>query len=229
MGDLNARHKELGSHLTTNANDVHWKAFLDTTDTAVLSGEHAPTHVQGGRLDYVALINMILAERPLRPGDDPPGAVRPGSAQEPLDGATIQDSGLVVHVVTWYTAVKSSFTDAEALYDGILHTIKGFITTPRVLARAHTPCRWTYAADPVILNCQQMLAAYQRRWQLNPADTESQDAMVTMARHLTDLRQQERKKYVLDLLPGQGAQDPVPSGGVAPCQQHPGQVQATGV
>ena len=58
MGDLNARHKELGSHLTTNANGVRWKAFLDTTDTAVLTGDHTPTHVQGGRLDYVALINM---------------------------------------------------------------------------------------------------------------------------------------------------------------------------
>ncbi|MPC77677.1 hypothetical protein E2C01_072136 [Portunus trituberculatus] len=58
MGDLNARCKELGSHLTTNANGVRWKAFLDTTDTTVLTGEHAPTHVQGGRIDYVALINM---------------------------------------------------------------------------------------------------------------------------------------------------------------------------
>ncbi|MPC68810.1 hypothetical protein E2C01_063020 [Portunus trituberculatus] len=59
MGDLNARHKELGSHLTSNANGVRWKAFLDTTDTAVLTGEHAPTYVQGGRLHYVALINML--------------------------------------------------------------------------------------------------------------------------------------------------------------------------
>ncbi|MPC84250.1 hypothetical protein E2C01_078981 [Portunus trituberculatus] len=58
MSDLNARHKELRSHLTTNANGVRWKAFLDTTNTAVLTEEHAPTYVQGGRLDYVALINM---------------------------------------------------------------------------------------------------------------------------------------------------------------------------
>ncbi|MPC13550.1 hypothetical protein E2C01_006288 [Portunus trituberculatus] len=44
------------------------------------------------------------------------------------------------------------------------------------------------------------LAAYQRRWQLNPADTESRNAMVTVARHLTDLRQQERKKYWVSFL-----------------------------
>ncbi|MPC96430.1 hypothetical protein E2C01_091688 [Portunus trituberculatus] len=103
--------------------------------------------------------------------------------------------GLVVHMVAWYAAVKGSFADAEELYDGLLHTIEGFIATPRVLARAHTPRRCTYATDPVILNCQQTLAAYQRRWQVNPADTESWDATVTVARHLTDLGQQERKKY----------------------------------
>ncbi|MPC87507.1 hypothetical protein E2C01_082368 [Portunus trituberculatus] len=102
-------------------------------------------------------------------------------------------AGLVVHVVAWYAAVKGSFADAEALCDGQLHTIEGFIATPRVLARAHAPRRWTYATDPT-------LAAYQRRWQLNPADTESLDAMVTVARHLTDLRQQERKKYWVSFL-----------------------------
>ncbi|MPC80998.1 hypothetical protein E2C01_075598 [Portunus trituberculatus] len=32
MSDLNARHMDL-DHLTTNANGVHWKTFLDTTDT----------------------------------------------------------------------------------------------------------------------------------------------------------------------------------------------------
>ncbi|MPC71786.1 hypothetical protein E2C01_066075 [Portunus trituberculatus] len=37
------------------------------------------------------------------------------------------------------------------------------------------------------------------------------------------------KEEVLSLLPGQGAQDPVPPGGVAPCQQRSGQVQTTGV
>ncbi|MPC82952.1 hypothetical protein E2C01_077641 [Portunus trituberculatus] len=44
--------------------------------------------------------------------------------------------GLVVHVVARYTAMKGSFADAEALYNELLHTIEGFITTPRVLARA---------------------------------------------------------------------------------------------
>ncbi|MPC55888.1 hypothetical protein E2C01_049833 [Portunus trituberculatus] len=58
MSDLNVRHKELGSPLTTNANGMRWKAFLDATDIAALTWNHAPTHVQGGRLDYVALINM---------------------------------------------------------------------------------------------------------------------------------------------------------------------------
>ncbi|MPC61480.1 hypothetical protein E2C01_055552 [Portunus trituberculatus] len=52
----------------------------------------------------------------------------------------------------------------------------------------------------MILNCQQMFAAYQRCWELSPANTESQDAMVTVAQHLTDLWQQERKKYWVSIL-----------------------------
>ncbi|MPC40503.1 hypothetical protein E2C01_034063 [Portunus trituberculatus] len=84
--------------------------------------------------------------------------------------------GLVLHVVVLYSAMKSSFTDTKALYDGLLHTIQG---TPRVLARAHTPRCWTYTTDPA---------------------QESWDAMVTVAQHLIDLRQQERKKYWVSFL-----------------------------
>ncbi|MPC71761.1 hypothetical protein E2C01_066048 [Portunus trituberculatus] len=44
------------------------------------------------------------------------------------------------------------------------------------------------------------LAAYQRPWQINPADTKARDAMVTVARYLMDLRQQERTKYWVSFL-----------------------------
>lgn len=128
MGDLNARHKELGSHLTTNANGVRWKAFLDTTDTVVLSGEHAPTHVQGGRLDYVALINMptytaeTLLVRSLLSDHFALETTFPvqSALAVPRKRLTVPPSrmaGLVVHVMAWYSAVKGSFADAEALYD----------------------------------------------------------------------------------------------------------------
>ncbi|XP_063849706.1 uncharacterized protein LOC135093957 [Scylla paramamosain] len=197
MGDLNARHKELGSHLTTNANGVRWKAFLDTTDIVVLFGGHAPTHVQGGRLNYVALINMptytaeTLLVRSLLSDHFALETIFPVQS-----GPAVPRKRLTVPCCP----CDGSFADAEALYDGLLLTIRGFITTPRALARIHTPRRWTYTTNPVILNCQQMLTAYQRHWQLNPADTESRDAMVTVARHLTDLRQQERKKYWVSFL-----------------------------
>ncbi|MPC90560.1 hypothetical protein E2C01_085553 [Portunus trituberculatus] len=211
MGDLNASHKELRSHLTTNANGVLWKTFLDTKDTAVLAGEHAPTHVQGGRIDYVALINMptytaetffvrsLLSDHFALETTLPVQSVS-AVPRKHLKVPPSRMAGLVVHVVAWYAASQGSFADTEALYDGLLHTIEGFIAIPRVLARAHAPRQWTYATEPVIVNCQQTLTAYQRRWQLNSADTESRDAMVIVARHLTDLWQQERKKYWISFL-----------------------------
>ncbi|MPC60106.1 hypothetical protein E2C01_054143 [Portunus trituberculatus] len=179
MGDLNARHKELGSHLNTNVNGVHWKAHHRYScaywGTCTHTCRNMPTNTA-----KTFLVRPFLSDHFAR-------AVCPGSAQEPLDDATIQDGG-------------PRHPCGEALYNGLLHTIEGFITTPRVLAKAHAPRCWTYATDLVILNCQQTLAVYQRCWQLNPVDTESRDAMVTVAQHLMDLRQQERKKYWVSFL-----------------------------
>ncbi|MPC76936.1 hypothetical protein E2C01_071373 [Portunus trituberculatus] len=113
MGDLNVRHNELGSHLTLNANGVHWKAFLNTTDTAVFTGKHAPTHVQGGKLDYVALINMptytaktFLVRSLLSNHFALEMTLLVQSALAvPTKHLTLPPSrmvGLVVHVVAWY-------------------------------------------------------------------------------------------------------------------------------
>lgn len=44
MGDLNARHKDLGSFLTSNANGIRWKAFLDAADHAALTGDNVFFH-----------------------------------------------------------------------------------------------------------------------------------------------------------------------------------------
>ncbi|MPC62357.1 hypothetical protein E2C01_056441 [Portunus trituberculatus] len=49
---------EMTIPVQSSGNGVRWRAFLDTTDTAVLTGKHAPTLVEGDRLDYVVLINM---------------------------------------------------------------------------------------------------------------------------------------------------------------------------
>ncbi|KAK8371838.1 hypothetical protein O3P69_015715 [Scylla paramamosain] len=198
----NERHKELGSHPTTNANGVRWKAFLDTTDTVVLCGEHAPTHVQGGRLDYVALINMptytaeTLLVRSLLSDHFALETTFPvqSALAVPRKRLTVPPSrmaGLVVHVMAWYSAVKGSFADAETDY----YTPSRDSSRLQGLWQGATLHAAGLTLPTVFLNCQQTLAAYQRCWQLNPADTESRDAMVTVARHLTDLRQQERKKY----------------------------------
>ena len=60
MGDLNARHKDLGSFQTSNVNGTRFKAFLESTNTVQLTGENIPTHIQGGRLDYVVFINLYV-------------------------------------------------------------------------------------------------------------------------------------------------------------------------
>ena len=100
----------------------------------------------------------------------------------------------------WYTATKDTFTNATSLYQGLLTTIEGFVARCGARNRTSQSKRTMYGKDPVILTCQQNLAIYQRRWQQDPTNVDARDAMVTAARHLTDLRQQVRKKYWDDFL-----------------------------
>ena len=102
---------------------------------------------------------------------------------------------LVSCVRKWYAGVKGTFIDADSLYRGLLNTIQEFVSHGRVPSRVPDRAPNTYARDPVVVNCEQNLATYQARWQRDPADTDARDAMVAVARHLTELRQQTRQKY----------------------------------
>ncbi|KAK8404503.1 hypothetical protein O3P69_007622 [Scylla paramamosain] len=79
-------------------------------------------------------------------------------------------------------------------------------------------CSQSHPYDPQVIHCQRMLAACQRRWQDDPDNREAWEAMVIVARHLSELLQQAMKK-ILGYFPDSGEQHPVPAGGVATCEQ----------
>ena len=130
-GDLNSRHRDLGSHRTNNVNGIRWKAFLDATEMAVLTGDNVPTHIQGGRLDYVTLFNMptftaetliircLLSDHfalettiPIQPA--------PVVPRKRLTVPTARMPHLITTVEVWYGATKGTFPDAAALYKGLV-------------------------------------------------------------------------------------------------------------
>ncbi|XP_050691052.1 calphotin-like [Eriocheir sinensis] len=119
---------------------------------------------------------------------------------------------LVAEVGAWYHTVKGSFTDAASLYHGLLDTVESFVAAGRAPPRPAKRRLQTYASDPAVSNCQRTLASYHRRWQQDPADRAARDAMVAVARHLTELRQEARvrgrtKRLVSDSDPAGRAQD----------------------
>ncbi|KAK4321869.1 hypothetical protein Pmani_007332 [Petrolisthes manimaculis] len=211
MGDFNARHRELGSHHTNNANGVRWKAFLDATEVAVLTGNNLPTHVQGGRLDYVVTLNMptytvvtslvrnLLSDHFALETTIPIGSTAPANRKR-LDVPTARLGQLTAYVEAWYSATRDTYTDADSLYGSLTDIIEDFVEGTRGPTQSNKPCQRTYARDPRIVNCQQTLATYQRQWQKNPGDHEAREAMVVVARHLTELRQEVRKIYWNDFL-----------------------------
>lgn len=206
VGDLNSRHRDLGSHRTNNVNGVRWKAFLDASETAVLTGDNVPTHVQGGRLDYVTLFNMpaftaqTLISRCLLSDHfalETTILIQPAPAvsRKRLAVPAARMPRLVAEVGAWYHTVKGAFTDAASLYHGLLDTVESFVAAGRAPPRPAKRRLQTYASDPAVSNCQRTLASYQRRWQQDPADRAARDAMVAVARHLTELRQEARSRH----------------------------------
>ena len=210
-GDLNSRHRDLGSHRTNNVNGIRWKAFLDATEMAVLTGDNVPTHIQGGRLDYVTLFNMptftaetliircLLSDHfalettiPIQPA--------PVVPRKRLTVPTARMPHLITTVEAWYGATKGTFSDAAALYEGLVDTIELFVGAGRAPRRSIRDCPQTYAKDPAVVNCQRLLASYQRRWQEDLTDLAARDAMVAVAKHLTELRKEARSRHWNDFL-----------------------------
>ncbi|MPC86598.1 hypothetical protein E2C01_081432 [Portunus trituberculatus] len=133
--------------------------------------------------------------------------------------------GLVVHVVEWYASVKGSFADAEALQWTAAHHQRLHCDSK---SSGKGPC-----FTPLDLH-------YRRCDSELPTDTRclSETLAAQPSRHrvmgyhgyrgLTPHGSVAAGKEVLGLLPGPGAQDPVPPRGMALYQQRPGQVQVTG-
>ena len=59
VGDLNARHKNLGSTGSQNHNGIILISFLSSIEDAKVLGAGEPTHLKGGRLDYAVIFNML--------------------------------------------------------------------------------------------------------------------------------------------------------------------------
>lgn len=161
-------------------------------ETAVLTGNNVPTHVQGGRLGYVTLINMptftaetltsrcLLNDHFVLETTIPIQPV-PTVLRKRLAVPAARMSRLVAHVEAWYSAAKGSFPNAASLYQGLVDTIEGFVAVGRAPQKTAKRCLRTYATNPAVTNCQWILALYQRHWQQDPDDQDAQDAMVTMA------------------------------------------------
>ncbi|KAK3888671.1 hypothetical protein Pcinc_007284 [Petrolisthes cinctipes] len=120
----------------------------------------------------------------------PIGSTAPANRRR-LDVPTARLGQLTAYVEAWYSATRDTYTDADSLYGSLTDIIEDFVEGTRGPTQSNKPCQRTYARDPRIVNCQQTLATYQRQWQENPGDHEAREAMVVVARHLTELRQEE--------------------------------------
>lgn len=108
-------------------------------------------------------------------------------------------SHLAAGIKLWYATAEDTFSDADSSYQRLVGAIEGFVSsTNKAHPKRPTLCLWTYTRDSVILNCRHTLAVYQQLWQCNPNDRDARDAMVSVARHLNELRLLSRRQYWQD-------------------------------
>ncbi|XP_076049743.1 uncharacterized protein LOC143030478 [Oratosquilla oratoria] len=209
FGDLNARHVDLGSFKTSNTNGVRWVTFLKANNNVQITGAKVPTHVQGGRLDYVALFNMpfCTCETNVVPSllSDHfalktyiPLSTTNIVHRKRLSIPSSKFPGLLINVKKWYSNNNINLQDANDIYQGLLKVINEYVDNNKTRQKHTRNQKRSYAHDPVILNCQDTIAALQSRWQAQPNDHDVKRAMGTVAKHLSELKRD--MKEVKDLI-----------------------------
>ena len=154
---------DLGSYNTSNINGVRWVNFLKANSDVQLLGDNVPTHIQGGRLDYVALFHMpfcsgethlvtSLFSDHFALETSIPFSTASLIPRRRLTVPPDRVPGLLSKVIEWYNNTNDIFRNSDGIYQGLLDVINEYVGGTRTKQKpSHVQLR-TYAHDPVILN-----------------------------------------------------------------------------
>ena len=211
MGDLNARHYNLGTKGTPNRNGYILNNILESIDTVRVLGNGGPTHVRGGRIDYAILFNMIECRA---------NAVVVGNLLSDHFAINVSlniekmvfNKGrkryklknerkveFIERIDEWYKAYKSingHNNDENVFYEDLLNVIDGILNTPREPGNKISHYNKSrYVDDKIVKGWSRLLRKSQSRWSKNPCDEQSKETMVQIAECTTEVRKVARGKY----------------------------------
>ena len=191
MGDLNARHHNLGTVGTPNKNGHILYNLLECIDDVKILGSDEPTHVRGGRIDYAFLFNMIDYA-----GDA--AVVKDLLSDHFAIHATLVVEKLMFNIkrkiynlkdddisdfknriAEWYVTYKSEEghnNDENKFYDDLGNAVDRALDKPR--EPKYVRCNSSrYVDDKIVNGWSKLLRKAQTKWSKNPGDQECKETM----------------------------------------------------
>lgn len=209
MGDLNARHRELGTTGSQNKNGHVLKSIVDSLESVKILGNPEPTHVRGGRIDYAMLFNM----------EEFNGSARVLSIlvsdhfalsitinvekqilftkRKRLSLKEEDKPSFINGIIEWYDSYKRNDghnNDENKFYDDLLGIVNKLLDKPRKNNKKNSKKGVRYSDDKVIKGWNKLLKKAHSNWSKNQNE-QNKELMLQIADCTSEARCKTRGKY----------------------------------
>ena len=209
LGDLNARHFNLGSTGFQNHNGIVLNSFLEGAENVTVLGKGEPTHIKGGRLDFGIIFNMSGVQANLSVIStllSDHFALSIGLDIEKISFVDNRKRYLlrqekhkqfIYEIRQWYKEYKKlNVTDENQFLDDLLQVIDSLLCKQRKNdCEKSNVSKPAYYNDKIVKGWNKLLKKCHRSWSKDPANVKLKETMAEVASISTEVRQDVRKEY----------------------------------
>ncbi|XP_064104322.1 uncharacterized protein LOC135214183 [Macrobrachium nipponense] len=209
VGDLNARHHDLGSSGSQNRNGFVLNNILNSLENVKVSGNGAPTHVRGGRIDYAVLFNTFECTADALVVTELVSDHFALEVSLSINKMFVSKKRKCYHlkpdrklefmnkVGEWYThykEVNGHQNDENIFYEDLLTVIDSILNTP-IKGGFSSFKKSVYSNDKIVRGWDKLLRKAQRNWNKNPNDNRRRETLMQIADGTAEVRGTVRSKY----------------------------------
>ena len=208
VGDLNARHNNLGTKGFQNRNGIALNCLLDSIEDVKVLGNGEPTHVKGGRLDYAILFNMLEVQADFKNVDTLLSDHTAINVRLHLEKITHvnnrkkyflreeQQREFVARVSDWYKEYKKlGVRDENRFNDDLLRVVDNILSNKKTKSNHVSKQKSMYINDKFVKGWNNLLRKCHSKWSKDPNNEKNRKTLIEVAECATDIRKKTRNKY----------------------------------